>query len=159
MFCPPVSVIIPAYNEEGAIARQVETVRQVLLAGGYQFEIMVVDDGSSDRTGEEALKAEARLIKNIENLGYGASLKAGILAAKHDIIVIIDADGTYPPEEIPTLVADLEFADMVVGARIGEKVHVPLIRQPAKWFLRVLAERIAEQPIPDLNSGLRAFLS
>jgi glycosyltransferase involved in cell wall biosynthesis len=115
---------------------------------------MVVDDGSSDQTGREAPVPSD---KNIENLGYGASLKAGILAAKHDIIVIIDADGTYPPEEIPTLVADLEYADMVVGARIGEKVHVPLIRQPAKWFLRVLAERIAEQPIPDLNSGLRAF--
>jgi glycosyltransferase involved in cell wall biosynthesis len=157
MFCPPVSVIIPAYNEEGAIARQVEAVRQVLSTNDIQYEILVVDDGSSDRTGEEALKAKARLIKNIENLGYGASLKTGILAAEHDIIVIIDADGTYPPEEIPNLVAELEYADMVVGARIGDKVHIPLIRQPAKWFLRQLAERIAEQPIPDLNSGLRAF--
>ena len=159
MFCPPVSVIIPAYNEEGAIARQVETVRQVLLAGGYQFEIMVVDDGSSDQTGREALKAEARLIKNIENLGYGASLKAGILAAKHDIIVIIDADGTYPPEEIPTLVADLEYADMVVGARIGEKVHVPLIRQPAKWFLRSAGRAHCRTTDPRFEFGSARLLS
>jgi hypothetical protein len=71
--------------------------------------------------------------------------------------VIIDADGTYPADQIPTLLALLEDADMVVGARIGEVVHTPLARRPAKWILTRLAQRVAGQAIPDLNSGLRAF--
>jgi glycosyltransferase involved in cell wall biosynthesis len=91
------------------------------------------------------------------NRGYGASIKTGIKAASFDVIVISDADGTYPAEEIPNLVAQLETADMVVGARIGAQVHVPIERRPAKWLLTWLASRVAGQKIPDLNSGLRAF--
>lgn len=156
-YLPPISVIIPAYNEEEVIAQQIIQIRQVMNDHNLEFEILVIDDGSTDRTAEEVNTTGARLIKNFENRGYGASLKTGILAAQHETIVIIDADRTYPPEEIPTLVSKLEHADMVVGARIGEQVHVPLVRQPAKWFLRLLAARIAEQPIPDLNSGMRTF--
>jgi glycosyltransferase involved in cell wall biosynthesis len=153
----PVSVIIPAYNEENAVANQVNAVRQVLDSHDIPHEIIVVDDGSQDQTSREVRLSQARLLVHPENRGYGASLKTGILAAEHENIVIIDADGTYPPEEIPNLLAKLETADMVVGARTGDQVHVPWIRQPAKWLLRNLAIRIAEQPIPDLNSGLRAF--
>jgi glycosyltransferase involved in cell wall biosynthesis len=153
----PVSVIIPAYNEENAIRRQVEAVRQVLSAQGIPHEIVVVDDGSEDRTPQEALDARARVLEHPENRGYGAALKTGILVAQYDTIAIVDADGTYPVDQIPALLAQLESADMVVGARTGERVHVSWLRQPAKWFLRVLAARIAERPIPDLNSGMRAF--
>ena len=71
--------------------------------------------------------------------------------------MITDADGTYPADEIPNLVAKLETADMVVGARTGDEVHIPMMRRPAKMFLGWLAARIAGQPIPDLNSGLRVF--
>jgi hypothetical protein len=71
--------------------------------------------------------------------------------------VIIDADGTYPPDQIPHLVSQLETADMVVGARTGSDVHIPWVRRPAKWLLGLLANRVAGQSIPDLNSGLRAF--
>lgn len=157
MYRPAISVIIPAYNEEASISQQIDAVRSVLTQEEFIYEIVVVDDGSTDRTADVAQRTGVRLIKNLENRGYGASLKTGILAAQHETIVIIDADGTYPAEEIPNVVAELEYADMVVGARTGEKVHVPLIRQPAKWFLRQLAALIAERPIPDLNSGLRAF--
>jgi glycosyltransferase involved in cell wall biosynthesis len=153
----PVSVIIPAYNEKEAIRRQIEAIQQVMASTGIQHEIIVVDDGSTDATSQEALKAGARLLQHPENRGYGASLKTGILAARYDLIVIIDADNTYPAEEIPHLISELNAADMVVGARTGKKVHIPWVRQPAKWFLRELATRIAEQPIPDLNSGMRAF--
>lgn len=154
---PPVSVVIPAYNEQNAIGEQVKSVRQILSSHDLTFEIIVVDDGSSDKTAAEALNAGAQLLHHQDNRGYGASLKTGILAAQYDVIVIIDADGTYPAEYIPEVVAKLDDSDMVVGARMGDKVNVPWMRQPAKYFLRKLAAYIAEQPIPDLNSGLRAF--
>lgn len=153
----PVSVIVPAYNEETGVAGQVDTIRQVLVAAGMTHEILVVDDGSEDLTAAKALTAGARVLRHRENRGYGAAIKTGILAAKYEMIVIIDADGTYPAEEIPALVEKLETADMVVGARVGRRVHIPWARRPAKWMLGWLAARIAGQPILDLNSGFRAF--
>ena len=158
----PVSVIIPAFNEAQAIKQQIKAVQAALIASQVAFEIIVVDDGSTDQTGEAVLQQGAsnqplRLLQHFTNRGYGAALKTGILAAKYDSIVIIDADGTYPAEQIPVLLEKLESTDMVVGARIGENVHTPWLRRPAKWLLRTLAMRIAEKPIPDLNSGLRAF--
>lgn len=152
-----VSVIVPAFNEEEAVAAQVRDIREVLEGAGIEHEILVIDDGSADRTAAAADGAGARVLQHVKNRGYGASIKTGILAAVHDAIAIIDADGTYPAEEIPALLAQLGTADMVVGARTGEQVHVPLARRPAKWSLCWLAMRIAGQPIPDLNSGLRVF--
>jgi glycosyltransferase involved in cell wall biosynthesis len=158
----PVSVIIPAYNEAGSIHQQIRAISQTLKASQIEFEIIVVDDGSTDQTGEVVIQQDdrsqpLRLLQHFTNRGYGAALKTGILAAQYNTIVIIDADGTYPVDQIPTLLQKLETADMVVGARIGEDVHTPWLRRPAKWLLRSLATRIAEKPIPDLNSGLRAF--
>jgi glycosyltransferase involved in cell wall biosynthesis len=152
-----VSVIIPAYNESGAVGDQVGAVNKALENSGVAYEIIVVDDGSTDDTAQAALRAGARLLRHPENRGYGASLKSGITAAAGETIVIIDADGTYPAEEIPVLLRELEHADMVVGARTGNTVYVSWVRQPAKWILRVLAQWIADQPIPDINSGMRAF--
>ena len=154
---PAVSIIIPAYNEQQGIAGQVEDVRQVMASNNFEHEIIVINDGSEDNTAIEAEKAGARVYSHDQNRGYGASLKTGIQSTSNEFIVIIDADGTYPSEYIPELVNVLENADMVVGARVGDEVSVPWIRQPAKFILRKLAARIAEQPIPDLNSGLRAF--
>jgi len=153
----PVSVIVPAFNEEGAVASEVAAIFHVLNSHGIPHEVLVVDDGSEDKTAQEALKAGARVFKHSENRGYGSALKTGIAAAENERIVIIDADGTYPPEQIPALLKKLETADMVVGARNGSHVHIPLVRRPAKWLLRRLAQRIAGKPIADLNSGLRAF--
>jgi glycosyltransferase involved in cell wall biosynthesis len=153
----PVTIIIPAFNEAAAIGTQIQLVRNVLTEHGMTHEIIVVDDGSQDATAEVVVQAGARLLQHPANRGYGASLKTGILAALYEVIVIIDADGTYPADQIPSLVAKLENADMAVGARIGETVKIPWVRQPAKWMLRQLATRIAEQSIPDLNSGMRAF--
>jgi glycosyltransferase involved in cell wall biosynthesis len=152
-----VSVIIPAYNEEGAIATQIAAIDAVLAAAAWPFEIIVVDDGSADNTLTHALETGARVLKHPENRGYGASLKTGIRAATYNVIVISDADGTYPPDQIPVLVAGLDSADMVVGARIGGDVNIPLVRRPAKAILRHLAAYITGSTIPDLNSGLRAF--
>jgi glycosyltransferase involved in cell wall biosynthesis len=97
------------------------------------------------------------VLQHFKNQGYGASLKTGIRAATYEAIAILDADGTYPADQIPALLAKLETADMVVGARSGENVHIPWVRKPGKMILGWLANQVAGQPIPDLNSGLRVF--
>jgi len=153
----PVSVIVPAYNEEAAVGAQVRAIREILSAHGIVHEILVVDDGSKDRTADEAIQSGARVLQHVENRGYGAAIKTGIRAARYEVVVISDADGTYPATEIPTLVALLEQADMVVGSRTGQQVHVPWARRLPKWMLRRLAVHITGHNIPDLNSGLRAF--
>jgi glycosyltransferase involved in cell wall biosynthesis len=152
-----VSVVIPAYNEERGVGPQVESIRLVLTSHRIKHEIIVVDDGSDDRTAEEAVKAGARVFQHLGNRGYGASLKTGILSASYDAIAITDADGTYPSDQIPPMLKLLETADMVVGARTGESVSIPFLRKPGKLLLGWLANRIAGQKIPDLNSGLRVF--
>jgi glycosyltransferase involved in cell wall biosynthesis len=151
------SVIIPAFNEELAVAESVIELRKLLDGTDIHAEIIVVDDGSTDATAREAKSAGARVIQHKNNRGYGASLKTGILAASNDIIAITDADGTYPAEYLPEMFAELEHADMIVGSRTGSDVHIPLSRRPAKWFLRVMANYVANTRIPDLNSGLRIF--
>jgi glycosyltransferase involved in cell wall biosynthesis len=152
-----VSVIIPAYNEEDAVDSQVNEVRDVLTSSGIGHEIIVIDDGSDDRTAEKALQAGARVLRHLNNQGYGSALMTGILAATHDTIMIIDADKTYPVDQIPALLSQLENADMVVGARVGRLKHLSLVRRLGKLLLGWLANRVAGQRIPDLNSGLRVF--
>lgn len=159
-----VSIVIPAYNEErGAPPVMKETLELLRseLEGKLPFEVIVVDDGSTDAT-TEALRpfekeASFRVIRHPRNKGYGAAIKTGIRHAHHDWIMITDADGTYPAEHIPELLAAREVDTMVVGARIGERAHIPLIRRPPKWVLRKLAEILSGNEIPDLNSGLRVF--
>ena len=150
-----VSVIIPAYNEAEHVAAQVRAVRQVMDTLDWTWEILVVDDGSDDRTAEEAAGVGVRVLRHRRNLGYGAALKRGVAAARYGWILITDADGTYPVEAIPRLLEHADDNDMVVGARVGTSVRVPLIRRPAKWFLRRLASYLAGRRLPDLNSGLR----
>jgi glycosyltransferase involved in cell wall biosynthesis len=153
----PVSIIIPAYNEEGAITEGIREVVAVMDASNIEYELIVVDDGSSDRTAELAKAEGVQVILQPENQGYGAALKAGVAKSKYEVVVITDADGTYPADQIPVLVSQLEGYDMVVGARVGANVAIPLIRKPAKWFLGKLASYLAGRPIPDLNSGLRVM--
>ncbi len=152
-----VSVVIPAYNEEGAISDTIKEVRSVMDASKFEYELLIVDDGSQDRTVELATAEGATVIAQPENRGYGASLKTGIRRSKYDVIVITDADATYPSERIPELIDALEGYDMVVGARVGDNVAIPLIRRPAKWVLGKIASYLAGRSIPDLNSGLRVM--
>jgi glycosyltransferase involved in cell wall biosynthesis len=151
------SVIIPAFNEEQSISSTVISVLTMLSSSGIRGEVIVVNDGSMDATGRLAAEAGARVISHSSNHGYGASLKTGIRNSAFDLIAITDADGTYPIERIPDLVNALEGANMAVGARIGENVHIPAVRKPAKWLLRKMATHITGTQIPDLNSGLRVF--
>ena len=153
-----VSVVIPAYNEATAVGPTLEQIQAVMADAGLEYEIIVVDDGSTDDTvSEVACYSAVNLIQHPHNKGYGAALKTGIRQACHDTILIIDADGTYPCEMIPRLAAEIGPYDMVVGARTGAEVHIPLVRRPAKWALNQLANYLSGVKIPDLNSGMRAF--
>lgn len=153
------SLVLPVYNEVAAILPEIRKIQEVLDKLSCPAELIVVDDGSTDGTAQLLTEAEEsfRLICSDENRGYGASLKKGIRQAKYPIVAITDADGTYPNEEIPRLMDAMSEADMVVGARTGSKVHIPLIRRPAKWVLNKLANYLSNANIPDLNSGLRIF--
>jgi len=153
-----ISIIIPAYNEENAIYGVLKSVGNLKIPG----EILVIDDGSRDNTYVNALGAARevpgiKIIRHEVNRGYGASIKTGMRNALGDIIVICDADGTYPIADIPKLVDYVKNQDydMAVGARSMQTV--PLMRRPAKWLLNKLANYLVDYKIPDLNSGLRAF--
>ena len=150
------SIIIPCFNEENSI---LETIKE-LQALDLNCEIVLVDDGSNDNTYEIIRNiAGIKLVRHEENRGYGAAIKTGIKSAQYEIVTITDADGTYPNERIPELVKIFEEGnfDMVVGARTGKNVKIPLIRKPAKWFINKLANYLAGTKIPDLNSGLRVM--
>ena len=151
-----VSVLIPAYNEEVSLASTVETILKQ-ACHFKSMEIIVINDGSRDRTAEIARTLPVTLIEHDPNRGYGASLKSGLQAAKHPWILIADADGTYPLEDTHRLLVDAEKYSMVVGARIGANVHIPLMRRPAKWMITQLAQYLSRVKIPDLNSGFRIF--
>ncbi|WP_028580376.1 glycosyltransferase family 2 protein [Desulfogranum japonicum] len=152
-----ISVVIPAYNEENAVAQEIMNLKKVLDVCDITYEIIVVDDGSKDRTAEEAIGTGVQVLRHVRNRGYGASLKTGINAAQYDHIAITDADGTYPAEALPAMLKLGADYDMVVGARVGPNAQIPTIRKPAKWFLRILASYLAGRVIPDLNSGLRVM--
>lgn len=153
-----VTVVLPVYNEAGHIKAEVDRIRAALDASAYTYEILVVDDGSDDGSADELGRIDGiRLIRFATNRGSGSARKAGTKAARGRVVVWTDADMTYPNERIPELVKELEGHDQVVGARTSEQGTVKLLRVPTKWLIRKLASYLAETPIPDLNSGLRAF--
>jgi len=155
-----VTVLIPAYNEEGGVGPVLDELHELMEASNLLYEVLVIDDGSTDDTaGVVRVNGKATLIQHTVNSGYGAALKTGLRHAKYGLIAIADADGTYPVARLPEMIGPVarRETDMVVGARTGENVSIPLIRRPAKWVIRKLAELAAGQRIPDINSGLRVF--
>ncbi len=161
---PRLSLVVPAYNEEGAIVETVEQLTQFLEPIG-DYLLIVVDDGSRDRTAELLASLDERferllIVQHERNLGYGAALKTGIRRATSEYVAITDADGTYPNQRLPELLelAEADRADMVVGARtLKDKVTYPLIRKIPKVFLVRWASWLSGQRIPDINSGMRVF--
>ncbi|MCA6113771.1 glycosyltransferase family 2 protein [Bradyrhizobium sp. WSM 1738] len=154
-----ISIVIPALNEERGIGATVTDIAGILTAAGLMpFEIIVVDDGSTDGTGKAATEAGARIIRHPQNVGYGRSLKRGIEEATYDTIAICDADGTYPAAAIPELVRLYnEGFDMAVGQRHGPHYRQSALKMPLRAVLRFLVEWTAGRRIPDINSGLRVF--
>lgn len=154
-----ISLVIPAFNEEEALRDMLAaTQSQPLFDAASGSEIIVVDDGSTDKTREIARRAGVRVIGNPVNMGYGFSLKRGIEAAAHEYIVTIDGDGTYPVDAIPVLVDRLDDGfDMVVGARRGRAYWAGPIKALSRLVFRTLVEFVVGRRIPDINSGLRAI--
>ncbi len=156
-----VSVILPVHNEAGHLRAEVDRIQAALEASPYSFEIIVVDDGSTDGSLDEladlAASGAIRVIRFAENRGSGSARKAGTRAANGRVVVWTDADMTYPNDQMPALVKELDGYDQVVGARTSEQGTHRAARVPAKWFIRKLASFLVERPIPDLNSGFRAF--
>ena len=148
------SIIIPAYNEEGIVAKTIEGLKRELTKIDLEYEIIVINDASTDNT-KEILKtiSDIKLINHPYNKGYGASLKTGIKESVFENILFFDADGQHRGEYIPEMLKYADDFDMVSGARIGYKG--PIIRQPVKRILKWLAEYLSQQKIPDLNCGLR----
>jgi glycosyltransferase involved in cell wall biosynthesis len=156
------SLLIPTYNEEGAVEATVRAVHDVLTKDGEEFEIVVIDDGSTDRTPAilAGLQlAHVRVLRHPQNQGYGAALKTGIRRSRGEVLGITDADGTYPIAAIPDLLKALRDAqaDMVIGARAPGSAAIPLARRPAKAIVSWLANALTGMRIPDVNSGLRVF--
>jgi polyisoprenyl-phosphate glycosyltransferase len=153
-----VTVVLPVFNESGHLRAEIERISAALEVSEYSYELLVVDDGSTDGSAEELQAIEGiRLLRFAQNRGSGSARKAGTREARGTVVVWTDADMTYPNERIPELVKELEGYDQVVGARTSEQGTAKLFRVPAKWSIRRLASFLVEQPIPDLNSGLRAF--
>ncbi|HEX4981459.1 MAG TPA: glycosyltransferase family 2 protein [Ilumatobacteraceae bacterium] len=153
-----VSVVLPVFNERGHLRAEIDRIHRALSDSPYTFEIIVVDDGSDDGS-EVDLPAieDIRLIRHQHNRGSGTARRTGTTAARGRIVVWTDVDMTYPNDEIPRMIKELDGYDHIVGARRTEEGTHRFLRVPAKWFIRKLASYLTDTDIADLNSGLRAF--
>ncbi|HET9495589.1 MAG TPA: glycosyltransferase family 2 protein [Chloroflexia bacterium] len=146
------SVVIPAYNEGDSVHRVVEKIRDLRP----HAEIIVVDDASKDNTAEVARDAGARVIRHPYNKGNGAAVKTGIRAARGDVVLLLDADGQHPPEDINHVLAGIGEYDLVVGARTRQS-ETSWVRDLGNGIFNGLASYLAGRRIPDLTSGFRAM--
>jgi glycosyltransferase involved in cell wall biosynthesis len=156
---PDVTVVLPCYNERDHVELEIKRIRAALEAAGMTYELLCIDDGSTDGTREVLQAVDGiRTVLLPRNQGSGTARRIGTQQARGRVVVWTDADMTYPNELIPELVAQLDDTyDQVVGARRTEAGTYKLARVPAKWAIRKLASFLTSTDIPDLNSGLRAF--
>ena len=160
-----VTVVLPCYNEQNHVVNEIERITEALDQSSLRYELLVIDDCSTDQTLETVQQAQARfpylrVMPFHRNSGSGTARRVGTNQARGDIVVWTDADMTYPNERIPEfveLLAKDPSIDQVVGARTSEQGTHKILRIPAKWFIRKAAERLSGARIPDLNSGFRAF--
>lgn len=148
------TVVIPAKNEEAGIGPLLQELKGVIAkVAGLSYEVLVIDDGSSDATAEVARGLGANVISHPESLGNGAAVKRGIREARGDWILLLDGDGQHPPESIPDLLEMADLHDMVVGSRNGS--GGALHRNLANRIYNRLASYVTLRKIPDLTSGFR----
>jgi glycosyltransferase involved in cell wall biosynthesis len=160
-----VTVVLPCYNERDHVLLEIERITIAMDASGYSYELLVIDDGSTDGTlgvleAAAASYPHLRLMPFRRNGGSGTARRIGTREARGAIVVWTDADMTYPNERIPEFVGYLAAnpdVAQVVGARTVEAGRHKALRIPAKWTIRKIAEMLTSTRIPDLNSGLRAF--
>ncbi len=148
------TIVIPAYNEEIGISKILNDLKFV----SENYEIIVADDGSTDKTYETAKGFGVKIIRHRYKKGYGAAIKTGIRKASAEIIVTIDADAQHNVEDIARFITEMKDNnyDMVVGSRSG-KSRLSFLRKSGKKILNIVANYLVERKIPDLNSGFRAF--
>ena len=160
-----VTIVLPCYNEQDHVLDELERISKAMDNSGFSYELLVIDDKSTDDTLDVLQEAiprfpQMRLMAFRRNGGSGTARRIGTSEANGRIVVWTDADMTYPNERIPEFVqylTDHPDVDQVVGARTSEQGRHKLLRIPAKWLIRKIAERLVSTRIPDLNSGLRAF--
>jgi glycosyltransferase involved in cell wall biosynthesis len=145
------SIVIPAFNEAASLRPLVEA----LLGAATWHEVMVIDDGSTDTTADQASAAGARVIRHPYNKGNGAAVKTGVREATGRFILIVDADGQHRPTDATRLVSHLDAYDLVIGARSGRS-HANLVRRLGNDLLNRVAGYLTERPVADLTSGFRA---
>lgn len=152
------SIVIPVYNEEAVILETLKKLNSMLSEQKIEYEVIIVNDGSTDTT-EELLKDynDIILISRDINRGYGFSVKEGINKAKGGWILITDADGSYPIEDIPSLINESSNCDMIIGERSGEKVHFGIFNRFGKLLIKILIYALTSRWIKDINSGFRIF--
>jgi len=151
------TVLLPCYNEEQVLGKVIGDIHATLKGSDYAYEILIVDDGSTDQSASIAEHLGCRVIRHGNRRGTGASCKTGIRDAKGDIIVMLDADGTYMASDILKLLKFFPDFDQVNGARTSEQGTLMYLRRPVKWLLSQWAGYLVNQPIPDINTGLKAF--
>ena len=151
------SILIPAYNEASSIVQTVEQLRQVMDKISIVYEIIVIDDSSQDGTAGLAEAAGARVIRHPANRGYGRALKTGMYNATYDWCAIVDADGSYPLDRFPDLLAHIPQFDMVVGARTGQYYWGSIGKRIGRIILLRLVSFVVGVNVPDANSGMRIF--
>ncbi|MQA95657.1 MAG: glycosyltransferase [Streptosporangiales bacterium] len=162
---PYVTIVLPCFNEQDHVLMEVERICKVMDASGYTYELLAIDDASTDDTLARLREAapdhpHMRVVPFRRNGGSGTVRRIGTQTARGEIVVWTDADMSYPNERIPDFVRILDedtSIDQVVGARTSEEGSHKFLRVPAKWFIRKTAEVLTNSSIPDLNSGLRAF--
>ena len=148
------SIIIPAYNEEGAIRYGLDKL--ISMDFHNKYEVIYIDDGSTDKTAEVIREFPVSMHQHNVNKGYGAALKTGIRRATGDKIVILDSDGQHDPENIQKIIEMLDDYDMVIGERSSDSFQVKN-RQSGKKLIKWVGEYMVEQKLPDYNSGFRGF--
>lgn len=145
-----VTIVVPAFNERDSIA----TVVTAMLSAAPWHEVLVIDDGSTDGTGEAAARAGARVVRHPYNKGNGAAVKTAIRSSATDWIAIIDGDGQHPSQDAKRLVDRCGDFDLVIGAR-DPRTQATAGRRAGNALLNWLASYLTERPIPDLTSGFR----
>lgn len=155
---PAISIIIPVFNEEKTVSEVLETLHRNILNLNITFELIVVNDGSTDKTKD--ILSEVSYIKLVShkiNRGYSTALKTGIEHSSYDWILTMDADGSHPAHQIPDLLAQTSEYDLIIGARTGENAYDTVARGTGRKIITAFAQYISKTKIPDINSGFRLF--
>lgn len=153
------SMVVPAFNEETGILDTIDNLKRVLNGMEILTEIIVVSDGSTDATLEIVGTCDdIQVVSHPVNIGYGNAIISGVLKARYGWIGIIDADGTYPIDDIPRLAAEMNLGyDMVVGSRVNISEHDSLLKRISREIFKTMVSLINDSRIEDPNSGMRIF--